>query len=374
MKTENAAAESGLLKMRLDNVWRRADKLLFRDLKKHQQSEASIDSMTQRFLAIFREIKGLIDASGPTDLEKRTLGRLVSLLVEACASVVLRKHFCLVQSGKLASSILLTTAYGREILMLFLLDAAEAKGYDKVAYHDGRQPLWTLREKWEEADKGYLLKSKTAIAALIELRRRYFCKVLTTAWGLSEAEVEEPVFIRGLVELKIEQKPPMTKARKDVAVLTQSILRVLLKSLDASVFQFSETIVKIKQQAVQVQNHAVEDFGWIHANNSSDLRRAYLTAKRFREAGGSGRLTEECNLRADLTWYGVICQLAGKKDVGTAGMLRDAFAPGWGGDLKNFQGLLNECAVPWTRLKNGVRPRKSALENGVLPPIKRKVI
>src|SRR5215469_13142273 len=130
--------------MRLDNVWRRADKLLFRDLKKHQQSEASIDSMTQRFLAIFREIKGLIDASGPTDLEKRTLGRLVSLLVEACASVVLRKHFCLVQSGKLASSILLTTAYGREILMLFLLDAAEAKGYDKVAYHDGRQPLWTL--------------------------------------------------------------------------------------------------------------------------------------------------------------------------------------------------------------------------------------
>lgn len=244
--------------------------------------------------------------------------------------------------------------------MLFLLDAAEAKGYDKIAYHDRRLPVWTLREKWEEADKSYLLKSKTAVAALIELRRRHFYKTLKWRWGLNEVNVEEPLFLQGLEELAIgEQQPATTNARSRVAGLIEPILGLLIETLNANLSKFSDTIVKVRRRAVQVQNHAVEDFGWIHANNSSELRRAYATANRFRTGGGSGRLTEECNLRADLTWYGVLCQLAGEKDAGTASTLRDAFAPAWGGDLKNFQRLLDECAVPWTRLKRGRPPLKT---------------
>ncbi|HWY41141.1 MAG TPA: hypothetical protein VNX27_10130 [Chthoniobacterales bacterium] len=375
MKIGKSAVEYGILKARIENVWKHADKLLRRDLRKHLQNEGSIDNAMGRFLENLRETKDLIAACGLNNLERRPLGRLVSLLVEACASLVLKKQFCLVRSGNLASSVLFTTAYGREILMLFLLDAAEAKGYDKIAYHGGRQPLWTLREKWEDADKRYLLKSKTSVVALIELRRRYFYQTLRRGWGLNEVEAEEPLFLRGLEELRIEQPPATTNARRHVAVLTEPILRVVLESLNANLSQFSDTIAKIRRQVVEVQNHAVEDFGWIHANNSFELRRAYATAKRFRAGGGSGRLTEECNLRGDLTWYGVICQLAGKKEIGTAGMLRDAFAPAWGGDLKNFQKLLNDCAVPWTRLKKG-RPllKKAHWQNGVLSLLKRKVI
>lgn len=358
MKTEKSAVESGILKTRVENVWKRADGLLRRDLRKHLRDEESIDNAIRRFLESLRETKDLIDTVGLNDLERRPLWRLVSLLMETCASLVLKKQFCLVRSGTLASSVLFTTAYGREILMLFLLDAAEAKGYDKIAYHGRRLPLWTLREKWEEADKRYLLKSKSSVVALIELRRRYLYQTLGRGWGLSEVEVEEPLFLRGLEELRIEQSPATTNARRRVADLTEPILRVVFESLNANLSQFSDTIAKIKRQVVEVQNHAVENFGWIHANNSSELRRAYANANRFRAGGGSGRLTEERNLRADLTWYGVICQLAGKKEVGTAGMLRDAFAPAWGGDLKNFQKLLNECAVPWTRLEKGRPPLK----------------
>ena len=375
MNSESSATELSFLKARVDNVWRRADKLLLRDFKKHQQSEASIDSTTRRFLEIFREAKNLIDSSGSNDPEKRALARLVSLLVEACASLVLKKQFCLVQSGNLVSSFLFTTAYGRETLILFLLDVAEAKGYDKIAYHDGRGPIWTIREKWEEADKGYLLKSKSSVAALIELRKRHLYRTLRREWGLNEVEVEEPLFIRELGEIEIEQPPAVTNARRRVAVLVRPILCTLLESHNANASKFSDAIVKIRRQVVQVQNHAVEDFGWIHSNNVSELRRAYVTANRFREAGGSGRLTEERNLRADLTWFGVICQLAGKKDVGAAAMLRGAFAPAWGGDLKNFQRLLNECMVPWSRLKKGRPPfKKSQSQNGVRPLLKRKVI
>ena len=106
------------------------------------------------------------------------------------------KQFCLVRSGNLASSVLFTTAYGREILILFLLDAAEAEGYDKIAYHGRRQPLWMLREKWEDADKSYLLRSKNSVAALIELRKRYFYKTLRRRWALNEVDVEEPLFLQ----------------------------------------------------------------------------------------------------------------------------------------------------------------------------------
>ena len=358
MKTEKSAIESGILKARIENVWKRADKLLRRDLGKHLQNEGSIDKVIGRFLENLRETKDLIDAAGLNDLERRPLGRLVSLLVEACVSLVLKKQFCLVRSGNLASSVLFTTAYGREILMLFLLDAAEGKGYDKIAYRGGHQPLWRLREKWEDADKSYLLKSKTSVMALIELRRLYFYKTLRRGWGLDEVDEEEPFFLRGLEELGIEQSSATTNARRKVAALTEPILSVVLESSNANLSQFTDTIAKITRQVVEVQNHAVEDFGWIRANNSFELRRAYATAKRFRASGGSGRLTEECNLRGDLTWYGVICQLAGVKEVGTAGILRDAFAPAWGGDLKNFQKILNECAVPWTRLKKGRPPLK----------------
>lgn len=380
MKAQNSVVGLRFLKARIDKVWRRADGLLpqvkrLSDASNHLRNEARIDRVTRRFLGIFREIKRLDNASDPSDLQKRELRRLLSLLVEGCAFMALKKHFCLVQSGDLASSILFTTSYGREILMLCLLDGAEATGYDKTAYDCGRIPIWRLREEWDHADKGYLLKSKTAVTALIRLRERYLYRILRQEWGLGELESEEPLVMRGLNDLEIKELPATKNVRRHVAGLTQPIVRVLLESLNANASEFDHAIVKVRRQVVEVENHALDEFGWIRTNNSSELRRAYANAKRFHEAGGSGRITEERNLRADLTWYGVICQLAGRKDVDTAKMLRDAFAPGWGGDLKNFKRLLNECLVPWTRLKQGRPPlKKRSNKKGVLPLLRRKVI
>ena len=124
MNAEKSAAETGVPKARIENVWKRADKLLRRDLRNKLLNERRTDSVTGCFLEILRETKDLIVARDLNDVERRPLERLVSLLVEACASLVLKKQFCLIRSGNLASSVLFTTAYGREILMLFLLDPA----------------------------------------------------------------------------------------------------------------------------------------------------------------------------------------------------------------------------------------------------------
>lgn len=75
-----------------------------------------------------------------------------------------------------------------------------------------------------------------------------------------------------------------------------------------------------------------------------------------RQASGSEGITEEPGLRADLMYYGILCRLGVVSEVGDTDALMDFIPRGQAIEKRNFQKLLNECLVPWTRKKRG-RPR-----------------
>jgi hypothetical protein len=102
--------------------------------------------------------------------------------------------------------------------------------------------------------------------------------------------------------------------------------------------------------------------GPLATTNSHRFDQELARAKAFRAERsrneGSVALTEEVNLRADLTFLGIGCVLYRKTDIGYTEDLMQKYAPDWNGDKKNFQKLLDECLVPWTRRKPG-RPVRS---------------
>ena len=91
-----------------------------------------------------------------------------------------------------------------------------------------------------------------------------------------------------------------------------------------------------------------------------DFCRALLAANELRAERSNerknDRLTEEGNLRAELTIYGVLMQLLGKKPEYTAEQLRKRFDPKGSGDDRNWRKKLHDCEVQFIPGKPG-RPK-----------------
>ena len=186
------------------------------------------------------------------------------------------------------------TAYFRDRLVTSLLRfhlACARRNGDQVAIARVEK-FWG---KWDQTDKGPLIKSKAALQALNVLRKAYA--------------------LRGLV------------ARTKYEAKFES---ALLAPVRESLFFHSEV---------------------------TDFERELLRAKRFRANRLQPRLvtiTEEFDLRTDLTGCGIVCQLFGRTNVGSVDDLMKQFAPGYPARNKsNFRKLLDECFVPWTRRKRG---------------------
>ena len=186
------------------------------------------------------------------------------------------------------------TAYFRDRLVTSLLRfhlACARRSGDQVAIARVEK-FWG---KWDQTDKGPLSKSKAALQALNILRKAYA--------------------LRGLV------------ARTKYKAKFES---ALLAPVRESLFFHSEV---------------------------TDFERELARAKRFRANRLRPRpvtITEEFDLRTDLTGCGIVCQLFGRTNVGSVDDLMKQFAPGYPDRNKsNFRKLLDECFVPWTRRKRG---------------------
>jgi hypothetical protein len=104
------------------------------------------------------------------------------------------------------------------------------------------------------------------------------------------------------------------------------------------------------------------------SSNHPRFERAISKAKELRAKRQPGTVTEEGDLHVDLLAFGIGCVLSGQKNVGTTEALIAQFAAGWKGDKKNFQALLDQCCVPWTRGK----PGRPSLRSDPVPSTRRK--
>jgi len=171
----------------------------------------------------------------------------------------------------------------------------------------------SLQKAWDRVDKGCLRKSEVDVQALTFLRKEFlYRKLILPSCDQSEKEGEL------------------------VAKLFAPVRRSLAN--DNSI-EFEKALVKAKKFRAQ------------RIREARDRSRAKSSATRsWNTVFGAG--TEEANLPTELAFYGIMCALASQTHMRHDDELSRAFgAVGYGGDIKNFQKLLNKSFVPWRRRK-----------------------